>query len=53
MPLTKVDPAELVALQTELTPTAKSSRVSIHLEDGNGLDRGSLQEVPVVEVETH
>ncbi len=49
MPLTKVDPAELVGLETELTPSAKPSRISLHLEDSNGLDRGSLQEVRVEE----
>ncbi len=53
MPVTQVDPANLAALETDLTPPAKASRISLHLEDGNGLDRGSLQEVPVVAVETH
>jgi hypothetical protein len=52
-PLTQVDPAELVALETELTPSGKPARISLHLEDANGLDRGSLQEVPVTTVETH
>jgi len=50
-PLTQVDPADLVVLETELTPAAKPSRVSIHLEDANGLDCGSLQEVQVGEVQ--
>jgi hypothetical protein len=50
MPLTQVDPTNLVALETELTPTAKASRVSLHLEDANGLDCGSLQEVKIEEV---
>jgi len=49
MPLAQVDPAELVVLDTEITPTAKASRISLHLEDANGLDRGSLQEVQVEE----
>jgi hypothetical protein len=53
MPLTQVDPADLVLLETELTPPAKASRISLHLEDGNGLDRGSLQEVPISALETH
>ena len=53
MPLTQVDPAEPVVLETELTPSGKPSRISLHLEDGNGLDRGSLQEVPVSAIETH
>jgi len=50
MPLAQVDPAELVVVETELTAPAKPSRISLHLEDGNGLDRGSLQEVKVEEV---
>ncbi len=51
MPLTQVDPADLVVLEKELTPPAKPSRISLHLEDGNGVDRGSLQEVKVEEVQ--
>jgi hypothetical protein len=38
-------------LDTELTPAAKTFRISLHLEDANGLDRGSLQEVKVEEVQ--
>jgi hypothetical protein len=53
MPLTQADPSDLVVLETDLTPPAKPARISLHVEDGNGLDRGSLQEVPVVTVETH
>ncbi len=53
MPLTQVDPTDLVVLETELTPSAKSSRISLHLEDANGLDRGALQEVQVAEPENH
>jgi hypothetical protein len=47
MPLTQVEPTDLVLLDTELAPPAKSSRISLHLEDLSGLDRGSLQEVQV------
>ena len=53
MPLTQVDPTDLVQLDTELTPPAKSSRISLHLEDVNGLDRGALQEVQVNASENH
>jgi hypothetical protein len=53
MPLTQVDPADLVVLETELIPAAKPSRISLHLEDENGLDRGSLQEVGVSAGEAH
>lgn len=42
-----VDPAELAGLETEIAPAGKPARISLHLEDWNGLDRGSLQEVPV------
>jgi hypothetical protein len=49
MPLNQVDPVDLVVLETELTPPANISRISLHLEDANGLDRGSLQEVKVEE----
>jgi hypothetical protein len=48
VPVRDVDPVELVGLETEIAPAAeKPARVSLHLEDRNGLDRGSLQEVPV------
>jgi hypothetical protein len=53
MPLTQADPTNLVVLETELTPPAKSSRISLHLEDSNGLDRGVLQEVQVTEPANH
>jgi hypothetical protein len=47
VPVKDVDPAELVELETEIVPSEKAARISLHLEDWNGLDRGSLQEVPV------
>ena len=53
MPLTQVDPTELVVLETDLVPSAKPVRISLHLEDANGLDRGSLQEVHISGVEAH
>jgi hypothetical protein len=52
-PLTRVDPADLVQLDTELTSPAKFSRISLHLEDAQGLDRGALQEVQVGASEIH
>jgi hypothetical protein len=42
-----VTPTEPVSLETEIASPAKAARVSLHLEDENGLDRGSLQEVRV------
>jgi hypothetical protein len=47
MPVADVNPSELVSLDVEVTPQGKPGRVSLHLEDSNGVDRGSLQEVPV------
>ena len=48
-----VNPLELVTLATDITPSGKAARISLHLEDGNGLDRGSLQEVRVTSPEQH
>jgi hypothetical protein len=45
--LADVDPVDLVSLETEIVPPGKPARISLHLEDRNGLDRGSLQEVQV------
>jgi hypothetical protein len=53
VPVTQVDPAVLVQVEEESTPPPKTSRISLHLEDRNGLDRGSLQEVLVGAVESH
>ncbi len=47
VPVVDVDPAEPVTLETEISPAGKPARVSLHLEDEKGLDRGSLQEVRV------
>jgi hypothetical protein len=49
----EVSPAELVDLATEVTPNGKVARVSLHLVDNRGLDRGSLQEVPVDNRDDH
>ena len=51
LPVGNVDPVELVALETEIAPAEKPLRISLHLEDWNGLDRGSLQEVRVTSPE--
>ncbi len=47
VPMADVDPAELVSLETEVAASGKPARISLHLEDSKGLDRGSLQEVSV------
>jgi hypothetical protein len=42
-----VNPTEPVSLDAEISPNAKTARLSLHLEDSNGLDRGPLQEVQI------
>jgi hypothetical protein len=46
-PVADVDPSELVTLQSEIATSGKAGRVSLHLEDSTGLDRGSLQEIRI------
>ena len=47
------DPVELVTLESEIAPPGTPGRVSLHLEDSNGLDRGALGEVRVEPAEAH
>jgi hypothetical protein len=47
LPVGDVSPAEPVSLETEVVPPGKAARVSLHLEDENGVDRGALQEVHI------
>jgi hypothetical protein len=47
MRVVDVNPAEAVTLETEIAPPEKTARLSLHLEDDSGVDRGSLQEVRV------
>lgn len=47
IPVADVDPAELASLAIEIPATGNPGRVSLHLEDKNGLDRGALGEVRV------
>jgi hypothetical protein len=49
LPLADVSPPELVSLETEVGPPGKVARVSLHLEDENGVDRGALQEVHIAD----
>jgi hypothetical protein len=53
VPIADVTPVEAVELQKEMRPAGKASRVSIHLIDESGLDRGALQEVPVSDHDNH
>ena len=46
-PLMEVDPRNPVLLQATVADAARAGRISVHLADTNGLDRGSLGEVPV------
>jgi hypothetical protein len=47
IPVVDVNPAEPVSLEAEIAPPGKPARLSVHVEDENGVDRGSLQEVRV------
>jgi hypothetical protein len=47
MPIVDVDPSKAVSLDTEISPPAKSARLSLHVVDESGIDRGALQEVQV------
>ena len=47
LPVAEVSPSTLVVLDKDAAPEGKPARVSLHLEDQGGLDRGSLQEVPI------
>jgi hypothetical protein len=53
VPVVDVSPAEAVSLDREITPPGKPARVSLHLLDDNGLDRGALNEVPIGAEENH
>lgn len=47
VPVIDVKPDEPVSLAADVIPSPKASRISLHLEDENGLDRGSLNEVEI------
>ncbi len=47
MELKKVDPQESVSLDTTISAPPEAARISLHLLDEHGLDRGSLGEVKV------
>jgi hypothetical protein len=52
-PVADVNPGEPVSLDTEIASPGKSSRVSLHLVDDNGVDRGALQEVQLSSQDNH
>jgi hypothetical protein len=47
LPIADVNPTEPVSIETEVVPPGKPARLSLHLEDEHGVDRGSLQEVRI------
>jgi hypothetical protein len=47
LPVTDANPAQPVSLETEIVAPGKPVRLSLHLEDEKGVDRGSLQEVRI------
>jgi len=47
MPVSDVQPTDVISLSNEISPTAKAARLSLHLEDKAGLDRGALGEVMI------
>lgn len=46
-PVAEVKPEEPASLDSEIVPPPKAGRVSLHLEDEDGVDRGSLNEVQI------
>jgi hypothetical protein len=44
-----VSPDQPASLEREVVPPGKASRVSLHLEDENGVDHGALQEVHIAD----
>jgi hypothetical protein len=48
-----VSPNERVTLETEIASPEKTSRVSLHLLDDSGVDRGALQEVQLSRQDAH
>jgi hypothetical protein len=47
MRIMDVSPSDAITLESEITPPSKPGRLSLHLVDQTGVDRGALQEVAV------
>ena len=47
VPVAEVEPTELASFAIEVPATGNPGRISLHLHDRNGLDRGALGEVHV------
>ena len=52
-PIADVSPAEPVSLRTEIPSPGKCSRLSIHVIDDTGMDRGALQEIQLTGEDDH
>ncbi len=52
LPLADVSPTDLTVLDVEIAPQGNPMRVSLHLEDQGGLDRGAFQEVSIRKVDS-
>lgn len=48
VPIVDVSPTELVSLENQIAAPREAARLSLHLEDETGVDRGSLGEVQIV-----
>jgi len=53
IPVADVSPNERVSLATEIASPGKTSRLSLHLVDDGGIDRGALQEVQLSGQDSH
>jgi hypothetical protein len=53
MTIAEVSPTNLLLLNVEIAPQGNPARVSLHLEDQSGLDRGALAEVPIRTGDAH
>jgi len=47
MPVANADPTQPVSINADFAPPEKPARLSLHLEDESGVDRGALQEVRI------
>ena len=52
-PVAEVSPTEPVLLESAIASPGKCSRLSIHLVDNNGVDRGALEEVQLGGQDSH
>jgi hypothetical protein len=53
VPVADVSPTDVVSIEKEVVPPGKAARVSLHLIDQSGLDRGSLNEVQISPEDSH